>query len=403
MYNSRYAAAEASFIADRRMESGILLETDGSLHNVIKIRPPMPFSQVDADILVEDFDGGLLVGWLVRSPSQPTNSNQTIRQTNYLITGRKAQFFGHGSTRIFTDFSDIFARSVFVRGIRDPLLLIWERTFMAVLSITNNPANQHPKMDPRSPYYRQARDDFRRARRQAQLKEIVNWVRGKPNYLLPFEIVRKHLRATGEEKRGLQQVPLDAIIGSVGRYSDFTRDFLPRSDFAQNRWTRVKAAFRSLEEMPPVDLYQIGEAYFVLDGNHRVSIARGRGAKVIAAYVTKIQSKVPLTPDTDLDELILKAEYATFLEATQFDILVPEANLAVTVPGRYKIITDQIAQFHQAQGPSFSDSLQEWYAQVYLPVIKIIRARGILRDFPNRTETDLFVWILSHQERLQAN
>jgi nucleotide-binding universal stress UspA family protein len=258
-------------------------------------------------------------------------------------------------------------------------------------------------MDSQSPRYRQARIDFQRARRQAQLKEIINWVRGKPNYLLPFETVRKHLYARGEEKHGYQRVPLDAIIGSVGRYSDFTRDFLPRSDFARNRWTRVKAAFKNIEEMPPVDLYQIGTAYFVLDGNHRVSIARDRGAMDIAAYVTEIHTKVSLTPDTDLDELILKAEYAAFLEQTNFDELVSNVELVVTVPGQYKILTDQIEQFHQSQTSTNGESITQWFEQVYTPVVKIIRARGILRDFPNRTETDLFVWILIHQERLQQN
>jgi len=262
-------------------------------------------------------------------------------------------------------------------------------------------------MDPQSPRFRNARDDFRRVRRQAQLKEIVNWVRGKPNDLLPFETVRKHLKAQGEEKRGLQQVPLDSIIGSVGRYSDFTRDFLPRSDYSINRWMRVKAAFRSIEEIPPVNLYQIGEAFFVLDGNHRVSIARSRGAQDIPAYVTRIHTKVPLSPETDLDDLILKAEYIEFLEETHFDELCPQGDLTVTAPGRYRVLADQIRGFHenlsQTEGRDLplSAAVNHWYQAVYLPVVKIIRARGILRDFPKRTETDLFVWIITHQEKLQ--
>ena len=263
-------------------------------------------------------------------------------------------------------------------------------------------------MEQESPRYRIALHDFKQARRKAALQEIVSLLTGQSNTLLSFEEVRRRLKASGEESLGLQKIPLKAIIGSVGRYTEFNRNFLPRKDALSSRWARVKSALRDLDEMPPIQVYLIGEAYFVLDGNHRVSIARERGLTHIQAYVTEIHTKVRLTPETDLDDLILKAEYAEFLEATRIDECLPDADFSITVPGRYKVLKKHIELHQQAlsQEGRGEISLQEaaslWYQDVYLPVIKIIRSRGILQSFPNRTETDLYVWLSRHRETLQA-
>ncbi|MBT7323917.1 MAG: universal stress protein [Anaerolineae bacterium] len=264
-------------------------------------------------------------------------------------------------------------------------------------------------METESPRYRIALDDFRRARRKAALQEIISWVTGESNTLLSFEEARKRLNASGEEVHGLQEIPLKAIIGSVGRYADFNRNFLPRRDIQSSRWARVKSVLRDLDEMPPIQVYQIGEAYFVMDGNHRVSIARERGAKDIKAYVTEIHTKVPLTPETDFNDFILKAEYAEFLTNTKIDESCPQAELSITVPGRYKFLETHIAHHRQQMNADKDEEAPpkeaacHWYHEVYLPVIKVIRKRGILRGFPKRTETDLFVWIAEHQEKLHED
>ena len=262
-------------------------------------------------------------------------------------------------------------------------------------------------MNPKSPGYQTARDDFRRARRKGVLRDVLNRVTGRPSNLLPFEEVRRRLKATEGKARGLQRIPLDAIVGSVGRYTDFTRDFLPRSKSSAGRWMRLKARFRNLQDMPPIQVYKVDEVYFVLDGNHRVSIARERNATHIRAFVTEIATRVPITTDTDLDDLIIKSEYVAFLEKTHLDELRPKADLTITAPGQYLLLEDQIAHHHRhlqmEKGLTipYSDAVGNWYDKVYLPVIKVLRGRGVLRDFPQRTESDLYVWITRHQERLK--
>jgi len=116
-----------------------------------------------------------------------------------------------------------------------------------------------------------AQRDFHEARRRAGLEAIMARLTGKSIDLFAYEEVRQKLKAKGSIPRGLQDIPLDAIVGSVGRYGDFTRSFLPRRDSDEQRWARVKAQVTDMQGLPPIEVYQIGEVYFVRDGNHRVS------------------------------------------------------------------------------------------------------------------------------------
>lgn len=255
----------------------------------------------------------------------------------------------------------------------------------------------------------QAAEDFKRARRQAALQDVLARFTGKSNDLLPFEEIRQKLRARQSSSRTLQDIPLDAIIGSVGRYTDFTRSFMPRNDSDGDRWSRVKTAMGEMMGVPPIEVYQLGDAYFVLDGNHRVSVARQLGEKHIQAYVIPVQTRVPFERGTSPDQLILKAEYADFLERTDLDRSRPRANLQMTAPGHYQTLVDEIEQTrhwlkeHRDQEISFRDAAADWYDHVYLPIVQAIRDQGLLRDFPDRTETDLYAWIAKHRTNLASS
>lgn len=249
--------------------------------------------------------------------------------------------------------------------------------------------------------------DFHNLRRRADLEILLARLTGKSADLLSFEDVRKKLKAQGSVDRGIQDIPLDAIAGSVDRYEDFTRTFLPRRDEDAKRWMQVELAALSLQGLPPIEVYKIGDVYFVLDGNHRVSVARQLKSTHIEAHVTEIYTKVRLTPDIQPDELICKARLADFLERTRLDELRPEADLNVTAPGNYRILEEQIeTQRHllskqAGQEVSYQEAVCSWYDEVYLPLIQLIDERGILRYFPKRTPTDLYAWIINHQEELR--
>lgn len=250
--------------------------------------------------------------------------------------------------------------------------------------------------------------DFRRARRQAAIEAILARLSGESIDLFSYEDVRKKLRARETRTARRQDVPLNAIVGSVGRYADFTRSFLPRQEGMQERWARIEQAMVSpMGGLPPVELYKIGDAYFVMDGHHRVSVARALGVHHIEAYVKEVETKVPLSPDDTPENIIIKAEYTGFLERTELDELRPGADLLVTEPGKYRVLEEHISVHRYFMGIErerevpYEEAVVHWYDTVYMPVVAIIRERGLLRDFPNRTETDLYVWIMEHRAVLQ--
>jgi nucleotide-binding universal stress UspA family protein len=272
--------------------------------------------------------------------------------------------------------------------------------------MTNNPKMSR-ELEPVGNQYNEALQEFRRARIKGDLERLRARFLGRNAQLLSYEDVRRMLRAGSPVgRRELRDIPLDAIVGSVGRYKDFTRNFLPLQDGTASRWANLQIRASGLSGFPPIEVYQIGDAYFIHDGNHRVSVARQIGADHIEAYVTKIETRVPLSPEDDLDDLIIKSEYAEFLEATELDRTRPEANLAVTTPGRYPLMMAQI-EVHRQQlssermhDVSMADAAADWYDTGYLPTVEIIRERAMLHEFPNRTEADLYSWIHKYREDL---
>jgi hypothetical protein len=133
---------------------------------------------------------------------------------------------------------------------------------------------------------------------------------------------------------------------------------------------------------------------------------RRTGTKEIPAFVTEIHTKVNITPETDLDDLILKSEFQDFLEKTRLDETCQKYGFRTTVPGQYQILENQIKGILQERKPknlqiTYEQAAEYWCNDLYVPVVKIFRKRGILRDFPHRTETDLYIWIHKHREKLQ--
>lgn len=254
-----------------------------------------------------------------------------------------------------------------------------------------------------------AAQEFNTARLQAVLEQVLAELTGKSAALLSYDEVREKMGARETSQRSLQEIPVDAIVGSVGRYRDFTRRFLPRLDEDENRWTRVWAHVETMDGLPPIEVFRIGNAYFVRDGNHRVSVARQRGFSHIEAYVTEVAVNVPLTAEDEPEDLIRKARYARFLQRSGLDETIPNLDLSMSVAGNYRELERQIVQHQEwieaetGETVSYPEAARLWYVEVYWPVIQFVRQRGVLRDFPGRTETDLYVWIVRHQQELAAH
>ena len=262
-------------------------------------------------------------------------------------------------------------------------------------------------MSPDSLNFRLAIQDFQYARQKAGIQQVLARITGKSNQLLSYEDVAEKLKLRARSEAGTKNIPVDAIVGSVGRYTDFTRTFLPRRGEDQQRWARVKAAMEEGQGLPPIEVYKVGDVYFVIDGNHRVSIARQEGAKSIEARVIEVQTNIPLTPDIQPDDLIIKSEYAGFLDSTRIMNLRPNVDLGVTIPGQYEKLMEQIQthkylleQSNKSEIP-FQAAVEDWYDNIYIPLAETIRDLGLLRWFPERTITDLYLWISENRSALE--
>jgi len=247
------------------------------------------------------------------------------------------------------------------------------------------------------------RENFFRAHGRAQRHELLARLGGRPTSLLPFEVLASVLK--GYQRVPLpdtEMVPLDKIVGSVGRYNDFTRDFLPKNYSMLDRWVRVEQAMESLEGTPPIEVYRVGDVYFVADGNHRVSVARASGLDALEARVIDIPSAIDLEPGDTLDEAIIKAERARFLAETGLAERVPLVDMYLTRPGGFTKLLELI-RLHQrllseerGGEVNLRDAAEDWHRTSYVPTIETIRDRQLLRRFPNRTAADLYVWLWNY-------
>jgi hypothetical protein len=259
-------------------------------------------------------------------------------------------------------------------------------------------------MDP----HEQSDRDFSRARRRAFLRRIGAYLRRDPasNQLLSFDEVKGALGAISQVYLGLREVPVSKIVGSVGRHRDFDRAFLPSKPALGTRWRRIDEIMHREEELPPVSLYKIGDAYFVKDGNHRVSVARQQGIEMLDAEVIELRSRVPVDSALTARDLLHKLEHRHLLERLPIDRVLPEIEVEFSDVADYR----RLATYIEAHGfrvtqlwkryVSPEEVLRDWYEYDYRPIEEMIREEHILDSFPDRTELDLYLWIVYHRERL---
>jgi hypothetical protein len=253
------------------------------------------------------------------------------------------------------------------------------------------------------------RADYSRARFTAFLNRVRSVLSGQPTNLLSYDEVKEKLHIGGPIYRGVKTVRVDQIAGSLNRYHEFDRAFLPVQDVTAERWQRVSRAFYEEISLPPVVLYKVGQVYFVVDGHHRVSVARRQGQIDIEAEVRECATKVDITPDIKPEDLEMMGTKVHFLERTSLDHLRPEADIAFTIPDGYVRMLEHIAVHCYFMGLDWKrdisdeEAVTHWYDTVYMPIIGIIRESKIMKEFPGKTEGDLYLWVLDHQHYLAEN
>jgi hypothetical protein len=255
-------------------------------------------------------------------------------------------------------------------------------------------------------YSQEAKADFSRARWKAFVRSVLASLRGEKNTLLSYDEVKEKLRIGGPIYRGLRTVPLSQIVGSLNRYHEFDAAFLPKNDENAGRWQSVDRAFYQEVSLPPIVLYKVGEVYFVVDGHHRVSVAREQNAEFIDAEVRECSTKVKITSGLKSEDLEILQEKVEFIEATGLDHLLPGVDIYLNIPDGFSRMLEHIAVHRYFMGLDEKRDISEreavlhWYETVYRPITKVIRESGFLENFPGKTEGDLYLWVLDHQEYL---
>ncbi|MBK7447940.1 MAG: hypothetical protein IPP55_04565 [Anaerolineales bacterium] len=250
------------------------------------------------------------------------------------------------------------------------------------------------------------RADFSRARFKSFINQVFSVLSGQRNNLLSYDDVKEKLRIGGPIYRGMKTVRVDQIAGSLNRYHEFDRAFLPKEDQLATRWTKVDRAFYEDIHLPPVVLYKVGDVFFVVDGHHRVSVAREQGQEYIEAEVRECATRVNITPDIKPEDLEILGAKVDFLERSGLDKLKPEANIKLNIPDGFNRMLEHIAVHRYFMGLDFKRDISEqeavvhWYDTVYMPIVNIVRESGLLDEFPKKTEGDLYLWTLDHQHYL---
>ncbi|WP_051309485.1 Lrp/AsnC ligand binding domain-containing protein [Desulfogranum japonicum] len=212
------------------------------------------------------------------------------------------------------------------------------------------------------------------------------------NNLQLFDTVQQSEQAYESIHRGVREIPLLQIVGTVGRYHDFDNQFRPKREGENSRLDGIRRAMVKGRLMPPVSLYQIKEDYFILDGHHRVAAARELGHTHIRACI------VELLPGADSLENRLYLEKISFRDKSG-----QTETLELTEPGQFVHLEKQIQdhqQFlkdHEAQDFTFKQAAADWSRTIYRPLKAMIEKSGLVHSFPGRTVDDLYLYISTYQ------
>jgi hypothetical protein len=250
-----------------------------------------------------------------------------------------------------------------------------------------------------------AENDFLRARRGQVLSRLSTWLRREPddvNIMLPFHEVVEALGYLGEHRIGLRVIKLDSIVGTVDRSRDFDRRFRPTSARVRERWERLALASRRGEEIPPIEVYRVGELHFIIDGHHRVSVALAQGLSTIEASVTVVKTKLDPSGIRHRGDLIVKDYRRLFLERVPLTGHA-RASVIVSDPWDYAKLGEHVEawgfRLMQDEG-KFCDRAsvaQRWFEEEFVPVIGMLRQAGLIGD---RTDAEAYMWVAAERYRL---
>lgn len=244
---------------------------------------------------------------------------------------------------------------------------------------------------------------FSKAQRKETYRRLTRVVRGSESApLLSFNDLRARLQLFQQSYAGLRTIEVARIVGTVDRSDDFDRDFLPRTPQIRERWERLERAFPTLG-FPPISVYQVNDVYFVIDGNHRVALAKQKGAEFIDAEVTRIHTDIEIDEDVDFEKIFYIEQARRFMQQSGLERSRPMARIDFTRPQRFVELLDVVKahgydlMMERGMVLEPHEIAADWYDRVYLPAVESIRWERLPELKAGSTEGDLFLWVLQRR------
>ncbi len=244
---------------------------------------------------------------------------------------------------------------------------------------------------------------FSRAHRRELYHRLARAIRGaEPAPLPSFAELRSRLHLFDQTYVGLCTIEVPKIVGTVDRATDFDRDFLPRSQQTRARWEQLEREYPT-GAFPPISAYQVNDVYFVIDGNHRVALAKHRGAGFIDAEITEIHTDLDIDESIDFARIIYLEQEQQFMERSGLARARPVARIDLTRPQRFAELLDAVKvhgydmMIERGAALRPEDIAADWYDRVYVPAVESIRWERLTDLVPDATEGDLFLWVLQRR------
>src|SRR5665809_129039 len=206
---------------------------------------------------------------------------------------------------------------------------------------------------------------------------------------MDLDEVRERLRLFDQTYLGVMPIEVSKIVGTAGRNMEFDKNFLPRRDDVQERWRRLELAYPE-GGFPPIVVYKLNDMYFVVDGHHRVAIAKQKKIEYIDAEVTELHPWRPIPEGLDLGRVIFAEQERIFLEESGLAEALPDVKIEFSKPDGYPALLELIQMYgyrlmlerNEVVLPSVV--AEHWYRNIYTPRSRRFGTRNCTRSFPAR-------------------
>ena len=218
----------------------------------------------------------------------------------------------------------------------------------------------------------------------------------KKENLKSFSEIQKEENAYNSVNLGIKEVPLDKIIGSVEKYTDFDKNFVPKTNVVKQRWINIYIGYMSESMLPTVILYKIKDNYYVYDGNHRVSVAKFLNFATIEAQVEEF------LPTKDTKDKVIYREHMIFEKEMGI------ADISLSEPIKYKYLKEEIENYkkliNRRKNEIFDlkEAARNWYINIFLPVKTLLYENKIIENYEGNPD-DVFLFFLEHKYYLSKN